>query len=241
MTLAPDRDPGPAPGRGFAGRGDAARGEAAAGSAGPGRPRVARLDDAILRAAIELLDAGEDVSVSKVVERSGVSRAALYRRWPSITHLIAAALDVGRTAYPPIAPDDDLRVALLRNFIPSQEPGVYPETRFRQRLKLVVANPELQQAYWKSHVERRRTPLEGSLRAAVDDGRLRADLDVSAAIDAMAGIVYYQFVVRGADLSAAETQRRMAAALDVVWRGMVSAEAGPHGRDLGAPSIHSSP
>lgn len=189
---------------------------------GPGRPRVSGLDAAILTAAVELIDAGEEVTVSRIVAASGASRAALYRRWPSITQLIAAALDVGRTEYPAIAATDDLREAVVRNFIPDMSTIEYPEARFRQRLKLIMADRELQRAYWESHVERRRRPLEASLRAAIADGRLRADLDVPSCIDTLAGIAYYQLIVRGADLSEPDTRARMLRALDTVWNGMVA-------------------
>ena len=79
----------------------------------PGRPRDEDIDGQIVAATLEIIDAGEEVTVSRVVARSGVSRAALYRRWPSLTTLIAAALDVGRMV-PPEYPDDvDLRDALF--------------------------------------------------------------------------------------------------------------------------------
>lgn len=198
---------------------------AAGVSSRPGRPRVDSLDTLILDAAVELIDQGEEVTVSKVVERSGVSRAALYRRWPSITRLTAAALDVGRTSYPVVEPGDDLREAITRTFVPSvthlsiSGPG-YSISRFHQRLKLIVTDPALQRAYWDSHVAKRRAPLEAALQEAVTAGQLRADLDVPASIDALAGVVYYQLVVRGADISEPATIHRVESALDIIWRGM---------------------
>lgn len=192
---------------------------------GPGRPRVEALDDRILDAAVQLLDEGQDITVSKVVERSGVSRAALYRRWPSITLLTAAALDVGRVEYPAVRVGDNLRDTLMTNLIPplgADQPAghSYPKQRLNQRLKLILNDPELQKAYWESHVARRRAPLEESLRTAIDEGLLRQDLDVSASIDALAGVVYYQFIVRGDDLRDPVTRARVGAAFDIIWHGM---------------------
>ncbi|WP_431712028.1 TetR-like C-terminal domain-containing protein [Glutamicibacter uratoxydans] len=192
---------------------------------GPGRPRDTELDELILKAAVELLERGEEVSVSKVVSRSGVSRAALYRRWPSITQLTAAALDVGRTQYPVIKPGDDLRRTLFASLMPAEGERFpttrgYPTHRFFQRLKLIIDNRELQRTYWKSHVARRREPLETALQQSVDEGILRADLDVPATVDALAGVVYYQLIVRGDNLADPATRERVRHAYDTIWQGM---------------------
>lgn len=191
---------------------------------GPGRPRDTDLDPQIIAAVLDLIDAEEEVTVSRVVERGGVSRAALYRRWPSLTTLIAAALDVGRTVPPELPLDGNLRETLFTALIGSPtsiDASGYSEARFRQRIRLVMADRALQRAYWESHVSRRRGPVERALRAGVDRGILRHDLDVEAAFDAIAGAAYYQSIVRGEPLESADTRSRLAAAFDITWRGMV--------------------
>lgn len=194
---------------------------------GPGRPRDEEIDGQIIAATLEIIDAGEEVTVNRVVQRSGVSRAALYRRWPSLTLLIAQALDVGREV-PPEYPDDvDLREAVLAGLgmlpgmVAVSAPG-YSEERFRQRIRLVMADRALQKAYWASHVSRRRVPLENALRRGIARGELRDDLDVEACFDALAGAVYYQLVVRGDHIGDPSTVERVRAAFDVVWRGMTA-------------------
>jgi hypothetical protein len=148
--------------------------------------------------------------------------------WPSLTSLIAAALDVGRVVPPDVPSGGDLRTAVLAAMF--GEPGGaasvaavgYSEARFRQRIRLVMADRALQQAYWSSHVARRRVPMERALQAGIDQGVLRADLDVGACFDAIAGAAYYQVVVRGDRMEAPETRERLRAAFDVVWRGMLA-------------------
>ncbi|WP_114855785.1 TetR/AcrR family transcriptional regulator [Brachybacterium sp. YJGR34] len=189
---------------------------------GPGRPRTAGHDERILDAAIELVDRGEPVTVSAVVARSGVSRAALYRRWPSMTDLLAAALDRGRA---PITIDTsgDVREAIESLIFgdPRTLRGAsYSERRFRTRMTLVMENPDLQQAYWRSHVQRRRAGILEALREAVRRGDLREDLDLDACIDLLNGVFYYQLVVRGARLDDPATRARCREAVDVAWRGM---------------------
>lgn len=193
----------------------------------PGRPRDEDLDGQIVAATLDIIDAGDEVTVSRVVARSGVSRAALYRRWPSLTLLIAAALDVGREVPPEYPADADLHEILLAGLglgadgVAPSAPG-YSEERFRQRIRLVMADRALQRTYWESHVSRRRVPLQNALRVGMARGELRPDLDVEACFDAIAGVAYYQLVVRGDRVNDPAVVERMRAAIEVIWRGMVA-------------------
>ncbi len=192
---------------------------------GPGRPRDEEIDGQIIAATLALIDAEEEVTVSRIVERSGVSRAALYRRWPALTTLVAAALDVGRSVPPPVDAEGDLHAAVMGAVFgdaATVTTSGYSEVRFRHRIRLVMADRALQKAYWRSHVSRRRVPVEAALRRGIERGILRADLDVEACFDAMAGVAYYQLVVRGDRFDEPGSQSRMKAALDVIWRGMLA-------------------
>lgn len=72
---------------------------AVADSAPPGPPRTRRrgavLEDAILDAAWDELAAVgyAQVTMAGIATRAGTSKAALYRRWPNRTELLAAAID----------------------------------------------------------------------------------------------------------------------------------------------------
>ncbi|WP_179435225.1 TetR/AcrR family transcriptional regulator [Microbacterium pseudoresistens] len=191
---------------------------------GPGRPRDEDIDGQIIAATLALIDADEDLTVSRIVARGGVSRAALYRRWPSLTALVAAALDVGRTVPPPVDAEGDLREAIVGSLLGDTAAATsgYSEARFRHRIRLVMADRTLQKAYWSSHVSRRRMPVEAALRRGMEGGILRGDLDAEACFDAIAGTVYYQLVVRGDFFDEPATRARVAAAVDVIWRGMLA-------------------
>lgn len=191
---------------------------------GPGRPRVEDLDDQILAGALGLIDEGESVTVRQLVHRSGVSRAAIYRRWPSMTTLVAAALDVGRTVPPDLPLDGDLREAVMGALVGGQSISVvgYSEERFRQRIRLAMADRELQKAYWASHVSRRRGPLERAIAAGIERGILRPELDPATCFDLLAGVVYYQLVVRGEEMSDPAVWQRCQDAFDIAWRGMLA-------------------
>ncbi|MFZ2529099.1 MAG: TetR/AcrR family transcriptional regulator C-terminal ligand-binding domain-containing protein [Rhodococcus sp. (in: high G+C Gram-positive bacteria)] len=192
---------------------------------GPGRPRNGNIDEQILTATQELIDENEPITVNRIVQRSGVSRAALYLRWPSVTALVAAAVDAGRQRPEPLPTGADPRETILGAFLGaagSEHPVGYPEERFRQRIRLAMENPELQKTYWASHVSRRRAPVEVALRDAIACGVLRDDLDVEACFDLLAGVLYYQLVVRGDRLADEAVHARCRRALDVAWRGMLA-------------------
>jgi AcrR family transcriptional regulator len=70
-----------------------------------GRPRVAGIEDAVLRAAAELLaeQGAVGLTIAAVAERSGVARATVYRRYPTREALVGAAARTqarGRTVDP---------------------------------------------------------------------------------------------------------------------------------------------
>lgn len=189
---------------------------------GPGRPRAEGIDEKILHAALELIDQGRPVTVNAVVTTGGVSRAALYRRWPSITDLVAAALDHGRSVVE-FDVSGDIKSTLMDGIFTrlAESRGVtYTQRRFRKRLELVMADQDLQWAYWNSHVRRRRVSMLEALQTAIDRGELREDLDVDASLDALLGTFYYQYVVRGSAMDDPEALARCRYAFELTWSGM---------------------
>ncbi|MFJ3408331.1 TetR/AcrR family transcriptional regulator [Promicromonospora sp. NPDC090134] len=202
---------------------------------GPGRPRAQGHDERIVDAAVELLERGEEITVSRVVERSGVSRAAIYRRWPSMTDLVATALDRGRAPHT-IPLEGDLLQNVLDAYTTSSSTmsstmssstmrETYSEERFRLRMRLAMTDRKLAQAYWRSHVSRRRAGMIAVLRAGIERGVLRPGIDVDACIDLINGVFYYQFVVRGVTLDDPEALARCREGIRVAWRGMAAGPA----------------
>lgn len=189
---------------------------------GPGRPRESGHDDRVIDAVLALIDEEVTVTIRAVVERSGVSRAAIYRRWPALTDLVAAALDRGRSA-PAVAPRyatpegliDDL-MAEARAFGPEASTG-----RVKSRLVMGLQDRDLQRAYWESHASRRRDPMRAAIEAGKRDGLFHSELDTEACCDALVAVFYYQVVVRG-ERDFASAAPRIEAALRTVLGGMVA-------------------
>lgn len=191
----------------------------------PGRPRVEGHDDRIIDAVLTLVDAGRPVTLRAVVETSGVSRAAIYRRWASVSDLVAEALDRGRSAPAldvDLADPTTLVTALLHeaSLMSDEEQN----RRVRARVVLGMQDPVLRRTAWQRHLTRRRDPLREVLQEGRETGVFRADLDVEAACDLLASIFYYQVVVR-ADDDAASTCARVEAALMLVLDGMLAQRA----------------
>lgn len=102
-----------------------------------GRPRDADADARILRAAVELLTevGAEATTMSAVIERSGVARATVYRRWTNREELLIAALREikGRG---PIALTGDLETDIANSA--EQARHTLAEERFRSILPLLA-------------------------------------------------------------------------------------------------------
>src|SRR5262252_9964938 len=65
-----------------------------------GRPRSPVVDQAILRAALELfVEHGvAGASIERIAKRAGVAKTSVYRRWSSREALLAQAIEVFRNA-----------------------------------------------------------------------------------------------------------------------------------------------
>jgi AcrR family transcriptional regulator len=102
-----------------------------------GRPRDTDADTRILRACVELLTevGAEATTMSAVIERSGVARATVYRRWPNRESLLIAALREvkGRG---PVALSGDLETDIARSA--EQARHILAEERFRAILPLLA-------------------------------------------------------------------------------------------------------
>lgn len=185
----------------------------AARTAGPGRPRSAEADEAILRAATELLDEGglERLTIEGVAQRAGVAKTTVYRRWKDKYSLLAAALDAHR---PPIEmPDTGSLVGdLTELFHRVEESGVLARTS--QTLWLLVVtyteHDEFREVYWRQFVEPRRAGFTEIITRAQARGEARRDLDLEILVDVLAGAMFYQLLRPGEESLAARMERAVA-------------------------------
>jgi AcrR family transcriptional regulator len=192
-----------------------------------GRPRSERARTAILASAAELLlDQGvARMSMDAVAEQAGVSKATIYRWWPSKESL---ALDVLREwAVAGLEEHDtgSLRGDLLASVLPFvREVRRRP---FGRAIAALVAeaqvNPDFARDYLIHFVERRRRPAEAAFQRAIARGDVAADLDVGLALDLVYGPLYHRLLHGHAPL----TQRFAREVVDHVVGSVELPDTGP--------------
>jgi AcrR family transcriptional regulator len=151
-----------------------------------GRPRDASIDDAARAAARELLvEVGWDgTTLSAVADRAGVSRPALYRRWPTKTQLVFDTLFGWAEEVLPKQADQDpaewLRVAVEVSFELFRDPAVRAGT---PGLLAVIANDEqMRTTLWERAGEPVVELIEGYLPHLTDPTQRRATAQALLAV-----------------------------------------------------------
>jgi AcrR family transcriptional regulator len=151
---------------------------------GAGRPRSEAVSQAILDATLDLVAEEQSigsVSMEAVAARSGASKATIYRRWSSKEELVAAAVDSIKAPPELDLPHTSVRDDLIRL-------GSSARTSLPQREQVVlrcvtfeaIRNPELRKQQDR-YMARRRESGRAIFRHWVEQGVLRADLDVPLA------------------------------------------------------------
>src|SRR4051812_39035190 len=169
----------------------------------PGRPRSAEADEAILRAALELLaeDGYRALTMERVRERSGVGKATIYRRYGSKEELVSAAIAHLNSDIP--MPRDTGSV--LGDFAATAQTILEGAARtgaltLMPRLLSEVAGDSEMHALFAQHlVEPRRRVVRGIVQRAKERGEVRADVDPELAVDLMVGPMIYRLIVSGGD------------------------------------------
>jgi AcrR family transcriptional regulator len=170
----------------------------------PGRPRSAEADEAIVRAALELLveDGYRALTMEKVRERAGVGKATLYRRHGSKEELVRAVVEHLHQGLP--VPEDTGSLAGDFASVARTALANAQTTRFATLMPRVLAEvahiPELRTIFYDALVQPRRDTIEAILRRAVERGEIRADVDLELAIDVIAGPMIYKIIITGGDL-----------------------------------------
>jgi AcrR family transcriptional regulator len=169
----------------------------------PGRPRSTMADEAILEAAVELFaERGfEGLSVEDVAVRAGVSKATIYRRYPSKVDLVIAAgscLTTDEIVFPDTGNlGDDLRGltrSLIKAFKDNPAGRVMPVMVFERR-----RYPALDEGYQRFVADRKARTRE-LLRRAVERGELPDDTDVEVMSSMLVGPIFHRFLITGEPL-----------------------------------------
>jgi AcrR family transcriptional regulator len=161
-----------------------------------GRPRQARIDDAVLRTTLRhLAERGyAGLSINAIAAELGVSKPTIYLRWPSKVDLATAAV-TSLYVDQPEAPTGDVRADLVAHVRRVQRVhdtvgiGLVGSVLAEQR-----HNPALIAAFRERAVRPSRQRARRILQAGIRQGVIRSDADVNAAVDMLVGALYAAYV-----------------------------------------------
>jgi AcrR family transcriptional regulator len=171
-----------------------------------GRPRSEKARQAVLAATAELLLARGlgAVSMDAVAERAGVSKATIYRWWPTKETLALDALYTEwATATPAPRDTGSLRGDLLSLLRPwARLAGSRPYGRvIAALLTEAQTDPAFAEEYRQRVVEPRRDQARAIFRRAIDRGEIAPGTKTEVALDLLYGALYHRLLHRHAALS----------------------------------------
>jgi AcrR family transcriptional regulator len=164
-----------------------------------GRPRSQQAHQAILAAAGELLLARglSAVSMDAVAERAGVSKATIYRWWPTKETL---ALDALYTEWDAARPQPRATGSLRGDLLALLRPwarlaGGKPYARvLAALLAKAQTDPVFGAEYRQRVLEPRREQARALFARAVENGEIPANTKVDVALDLIYGAVYHRLL-----------------------------------------------
>ncbi len=165
---------------------------------GPGRPRQEHVTGAVLSAVLELVtEQGlSAVTMDAVAARAGVSKPAIYRRWPGKHDLLLAAAEtrIGVLAVPDLGDfRAELRTVLDARLDVYRSPGTA-----RLLAGLIAAVDEENgavRAAYQRYVSRIMGETRKILERGIARGDVRADVDVHAAATLVAAPLIFRLVI----------------------------------------------
>ncbi|WP_431678272.1 TetR/AcrR family transcriptional regulator [Kitasatospora sp. KL5] len=164
-----------------------------------GRPRSEAAEQAIFAAVENLIEDGRslsELSIEGIAAAAGVGKATIYRRWPNKEALLVDV--VARLESPlPERTGGTVRDELVGMIDYMRRRGLAKRSRWMLKSALSQMNtwPELRQAYQEQVVRPRRELARAIVRRGIDEGVLRADLDVELVCEIVIGPILLRTVL----------------------------------------------
>jgi AcrR family transcriptional regulator len=140
-----------------------------------------------------------DLRIEHIATRAGVSKAAIYRRWPSREALAQELLAELAGPHIAIADTGDTREELLACVVNPMR--AVTETPFgpviRSLLSQIATNPTLGDPFRATVVQSRRDEIARVIERGIRRGDLRTDADAAVATELLVGPVYFRVMFGG--------------------------------------------
>jgi AcrR family transcriptional regulator len=165
-----------------------------------GRPRDPRIDDAVLAAARALLlDVGyAGMSIDLVAQRAGVNRPAIYRRWPTLAHLVHQAVFGAHRTIAVVETGDfaaDLRALARSIYLAYTRPEV--RAAMAGMLSDLHDHPDLRASVIDGLEGQVREQFAGLLERARARGDVRG-VNADVVLDTIIGALFHSAIAAGA-------------------------------------------
>ncbi|MEC0184756.1 TetR/AcrR family transcriptional regulator [Paenibacillus peoriae] len=174
-----------------------------------GRPRNVETQKSILSASYDLLleNGFGAVTVEKIAERAGVSKATIYKWWPNKAAVVIDGFLTAAADRLPI-PDTDsafqdllIHATNVTRFMLSREGKIIAELIGEGQFDAGLA-----EAYQTRYIHPRRLEARQLLERGVQSGELKGNLDIELSIDLIYGPIFYRLLVTGGPLDDAYIQ-----------------------------------
>jgi AcrR family transcriptional regulator len=205
-----------------------------------GRPRSSGAERAILLAGARLLNERgvRRMSMQAVAAAARVSKATIYRRWPSkdalILDLVAGAAD--DAAGDPGDPGDpadaqpgtvDARAELLAWVRAGLEAERSPQGAALQHLvRRATEDPLLAASLRRRVLERHRDRFMAIVERGVGTGQIRPDLDAATLLDLVSGPLLYRRLIAAREPADRDPADHAGAIVDMLWPGIRAVSPG---------------
>lgn len=189
-------------------------GEGEAIQAHPTSPRSLRVHEAALQATRELLEEGGlgAATVDAIAARSGVSKATIYKHWPSRAAVAAEAFGGLMSEALPV-PDTGSAVGDFTEQVRQISAFYAAEPVFAQLLAACVTDPGAAPYFRRFFLTGRREAVATLWQRALDRGEANPDIDAETAADVLFGPLIFRLVTGHQPLTEAAADKIAAAVL----------------------------
>jgi AcrR family transcriptional regulator len=199
------------------------------GKRAPGRPRSEESRQAILRSTLKLLkEAGfPQLSMEAIAADAEVSKATVYRWWPTKAALVADAFAASAEEELQFPNTGSVRKDMSLQM--RQLVGVFRSPRGKIVAALLAggqSDPELIAAFRDRFLWPRRRQAYQTLQRGIDRGELPPNLDMDLTLDSLYGPIYMRFLIRHDELCG----RFVDELCELVLNGVQAAHASPNSR-----------